>query len=149
MADQEEQPSPKSPWVGRSISRREDERLLRGAGRIAADENIPGQLHAAILHSPHAHARIVEIDTTAAEAMTGVEVVVTGRSSRDLWHPLPPSVDLVDMRLPETYALATEVVHFVGEPVAAVAASDPYLAQDAVNAISVSYEVLEPILDRR
>tara|TARA_Y100000590_G_scaffold132292_1_gene151141 strand:- start:605 stop:3004 length:2400 start_codon:yes stop_codon:yes gene_type:complete len=149
VADQEEQPSPKSPWVGRSISRREDERLLRGAGRFAADENVPGQLHAAILHSPHAHARIVNIDTTIAEAMPGVEVVVTGQSSLDLWQPLPPSVDLVDMRLPETYSLATEIVHYVGEPVAAVAASDPYLAQDAANAISVSYEILEPILDRR
>lgn len=149
MANQDDQPSPKSPWVGRSIPRREDERLLRGAGRFAADENIPGQLHAAILHSPHAHARIVNIDTSLAEAMAGVEVVVTGESSRALWEPLPPAADMPDMRLPETYPLATEIVHYVGEPIAAVAASSPYLAQDAVNAISVSYELLEPILDRR
>lgn len=138
---------PKTPWVGRSIPRREDARLVRGLGRFTADVDLPGQLHAAIYHSPHAHARIRAVDTRRAEELPGVTCVLTGRDALAYWEPIPKAIALPGFRLPDLYGLAVDRVRFCGEPVAAVAASDPYRAQDALDAIEVDWELLEPVTD--
>lgn len=131
-------------WVGQSIERTQDARLLSGRGRYTADELPRGTLHAAILRSPHAHALIRRIDPSRARAMPGVIEVLTGVEAKALSGPLPPTINIA-MRLNESYAIATDKVRYHGEPVAAVAATDPYIAEDALAAIDVEYELLAPV----
>jgi CO/xanthine dehydrogenase Mo-binding subunit len=76
-------------WLGKSINRVEDPRFLRGEGRYIDDISLPGMAHAAIVRSPHAHARIVRIDTSKAEALPGVVKVVTGADVTAHAAPLP------------------------------------------------------------
>ncbi|HLH71003.1 MAG TPA: xanthine dehydrogenase family protein molybdopterin-binding subunit [Candidatus Dormibacteraeota bacterium] len=128
-------------WVGRSLPRRQDPRLLTGRGRYAGDLLAHGMLHCAILRSPHAHARISRIDVSRARAMPGVVEVLTGREAKELSRPLPPTID-IGMKLNQSYAIAVDRVRYQGEPVAAVAALDPYVAEDALEAIEVEYEPL-------
>jgi CO/xanthine dehydrogenase Mo-binding subunit len=129
-------------YVGKDVPRVEDPLLLTGRVEYGDNIQLPGMLHAAILRSPHAHARIISIDTSRAEALPGVAAVLTGEEVKAWSHPV--------FGVPEGwtgYALATEKVHWVGEPVAVVAASDRYVAEDACELIDVEYEVLAPILD--
>jgi carbon-monoxide dehydrogenase large subunit len=122
--------------------RKEDARFLRGQGNYVDDVVLPGMLHAAILRSPHAHARIVSIDTSAAEAHPKVKAVITGTvldSLKLAWMPtLSHDVQAV---------LATDKVRFQGQEVAFVVAEDRYAARDALELISVEYEVLAPVMD--
>ncbi|MEU8243831.1 aerobic carbon-monoxide dehydrogenase large subunit [Actinoplanes missouriensis] len=124
--------------------RKEDARLLRGRGRFVDDVQLPGMLHLAILRSPFAHATIVSIDTSAAEAAPGVRAVVTGETLKGLglaWMPtLSNDVQAV---------LATDKVRFQGQEVAFVVADDRYLARDALELIDVEYDVLDPVIDVR
>ncbi|WP_229071162.1 aerobic carbon-monoxide dehydrogenase large subunit [Actinoplanes sp. DH11] len=124
--------------------RKEDARLLRGRGRFVDDVQLPGMLHLAILRSPFAHASIVSIDTSAAEASPGVKAVVTGETLKGLglaWMPtLSNDVQAV---------LATDKVRFQGQEVAFVVAEDRYQARDALELIDVEYDVLEPVIDVR
>ncbi|GGN71169.1 carbon-monoxide dehydrogenase large subunit [Actinoplanes lobatus] len=124
--------------------RKEDARLLRGRGRFVDDVQLPGMLHLAILRSPFAHASIVSIDTSAAEASPGVKAVVTGETLKGLglaWMPtLSNDVQAV---------LATDKVRFQGQEVAFVVAEDRYKARDALELIDVEYDVLEPVIDVR
>jgi carbon-monoxide dehydrogenase large subunit len=124
--------------------RKEDARLLRGRGRFVDDVQLPGMLHLAILRSPFAHATIVSIDTSAAEASPGVKAVVTGETLKGLglaWMPtLSNDVQAV---------LATDKVRFQGQEVAFVVAEDRYQARDALELIDVEYDVLEPVVDVR
>jgi carbon-monoxide dehydrogenase large subunit len=124
--------------------RKEDARLLRGRGRFVDDVQLPGMLHLAILRSPFAHANIVSIDTSAAEASPGVKAVVTGETLKGLglaWMPtLSNDVQAV---------LATDRVRFQGQEVAFVVAEDRYQARDALELIDVEYDVLEPVVDVR
>jgi carbon-monoxide dehydrogenase large subunit len=124
--------------------RKEDARLLRGRGRFVDDVQLPGMLHLAILRSPFAHADIVSIDTSAAEASPGVKAVVTGETLKGLglaWMPtLSNDVQAV---------LATDRVRFQGQEVAFVVAEDRYQARDALELIDVEYDVLEPVVDVR
>ncbi|MEU4692583.1 aerobic carbon-monoxide dehydrogenase large subunit [Actinoplanes sp. NPDC023714] len=124
--------------------RKEDARLLRGRGRFVDDVQLPGMLHLAILRSPFAHANIVSIDTSAAEASPGVKAVVTGETLKGLglaWMPtLSNDVQAV---------LATDKVRFQGQEVAFVVAEDRYQARDALELIDVEYDVLEPVIDVR
>ncbi len=130
-------------WLGKSLNRVEDPRFLRGQGRYLDDLKLPGMLHAAIVRSPHAHARIVSIDTSKAEALPGVVRVVTGADVQERAAPLPsfgagPIVqDLI----------ATEKVRHYGETVAAVVAENRYVAEDACDLIEVVYEQLPVVLD--
>jgi CO/xanthine dehydrogenase Mo-binding subunit len=130
-------------WLGKSMNRVEDPRFLRGEGRYIDDLSLPGMLHAAVLGSPYAHARIVGIDTSKAEALPGVVRVVTGADVAEHAAPLPsfgagPIVQDV---------IATEKVRHYGETVAAVIAESRYIAEDACDLIEVEYEPLEPVLD--
>ncbi|WP_127500676.1 aerobic carbon-monoxide dehydrogenase large subunit [Actinoplanes solisilvae] len=124
--------------------RKEDPRLLRGRGRFVDDIQLNGMLHLAILRSPFAHARIVSIDTSAAEAYPGVRAVVTGAALAELglaWMPtLSNDVQAV---------LATDKVRFQGQEVAFVVADDRYAARDALELIDVEYDVLDPVIDVR
>ena len=132
-------------FVGQSVTRVEDERLLIGEGRYVADVNPAGVLHAAFARSPVAHARIVGIDVEAAEAMPGVVAVFTGADMREITHPFPPIVMLPDLYTPLYWALSDEKVRLVGDPVALVIAESRYVAEDAVETIDVDYEPLDSV----
>ncbi len=124
--------------------RKEDPRFIRGLGRYCDDVQLPGMLHLAILRSPVAHAKILSIDTSAAEAHPKVKAVVTGETLAGLglaWMPtLSNDVQAV---------LATDKVRFQGQEVAFVVAEDRYSARDALELIDVEYEMLDPVIDVR
>jgi 2-furoyl-CoA dehydrogenase large subunit len=131
-------------YVGQSVERVEDARLLTGRARFADHYPTPtGTLHAAVLRSPHAHADIVAIDVAKANAMPGVRAVYTGEDIKAISDPF---LVIVKQKLNE-WALAVDRVRFVGEAVAVVLASDRYLAEDALDQVVVEYKVLEPVID--
>ncbi|MBW2274344.1 MAG: xanthine dehydrogenase family protein molybdopterin-binding subunit [Deltaproteobacteria bacterium] len=138
----EDLPTSKPRFVGHRVKRVEDANLLTGRTEFIDNVQLAGMVHCAILRSPIAHARIEKIDTSAAEKLPGVVAIVTGEDAKR-WSNPSPSV-------PEgwgTYCLATEKVHFMGEPVAAVAAVSRYVAEDALELIEIDYEPLEVIMD--
>jgi aerobic carbon-monoxide dehydrogenase large subunit len=128
---------------GRRV-RKEDARFLRGKGNYIDDFVLPGMLHGAVLRSPYAHARLVSIDTSAAEAHPGVRAVITGALLETLKLAWIPSLshDVVAV-------LATDKVRFHGQEVAFVVAEDRYAARDALELIDVEYEPLPPVIDAR
>src|SRR5262249_19948241 len=138
---------PVSKLVGAKIKRREDPKLIRGAGQYVDDINLPNMLHVAILRSPHAHARIKSIDVDAARKHPGVVAVVTGADVKDQIAPLPTSGGNDTLRVPKHYVLAVEKVCYVGEGVAAVVAEDRYSARDALDLIQVEFDPLPAITD--
>lgn len=136
-------PTTQHRWVGRSVARKEDPKLLAGRGGYIGDVTVPGMLHAAVLRSPHAHARIVSIDTSAARALPGVVAVLTGAEAAELVNPMAA---FCSEPVPQ-HAIAVERARYPGEAVAAVAATDRYVAEDACALIRVEYELLEPVVD--
>jgi len=124
--------------------RKEDPRFVRGKGRYVDDLQLPGMLHLAILRAPMAHARIVSIDISVAQAQPKVKLVVTGAMLAEkglAWMPtLSNDVQAV---------LATDKVRFQGQEVAFVVAEDRYAARDALELIDVDYEILDPVIDVR
>jgi CO/xanthine dehydrogenase Mo-binding subunit len=133
-------------YVGRSIPRVEDLRLLTGGGRYGADFDLPGQLHARIVRSDVAHGRIRTIDTAAAAARPGVAAVLTADDLPAVRIPvrLFPTENANQVLQP---ALARGTVRYVGDPIAIVLASDPYLAEDAAEDVVVDVDPLEVVLD--
>ncbi|HUR89100.1 MAG TPA: xanthine dehydrogenase family protein molybdopterin-binding subunit [Ramlibacter sp.] len=133
---------------GQSVKRIEDEGLLRGAGRYADDGVMPGQLAMFFLRSPYAHARITSMDASAARAMAGVKLVLTGADlAAQGVKPVPGTAgfkrpDGKDAVTPPRRVLAHEVVRYVGEAVAAVVAANMQQAKDAAEAIVVDYDPL-------
>ncbi|MGA9275933.1 xanthine dehydrogenase family protein molybdopterin-binding subunit [Ilumatobacter sp.] len=138
-------PSNSSGLVGQSVTRVEDDRLLRGHGRYVADVSPDGVLQAVFLRSPMAHARITSIDVTAARRAPGVVAVFTGADIEAITHPFPPVGMLPDLYTPLFYALSSDTVRMVGDPVALVIAESRYLAEDAIELIDVDYEPLESV----
>ena len=142
-AEQEEAPEERPIGFGRLL-RKEDPRLIRGMGQFVDDISLPGMLHMAILRSPLAHARIVSIDKSAAEAHPNVVAVITGEdlAAQGLaWMPtLSNDVQAV---------LATDKVRFQHQEVAFVVATDRYCARDALELIEVDYDWLDPVVDVR
>jgi carbon-monoxide dehydrogenase large subunit len=138
-----------SPF-GSSVKRREDPRLMTGGGHFTDDIRLPGLLSLKILRSPHAHARIKSIDTSAARAMPGVVAVYTGADLVDLLAPVPCAWQPKnsEMKVPEYRALAVDTVRYVGDGVAAVVANDAYTARDALAAIDVEYETLPVVVQQ-
>ena len=132
-------------YVGQPVERVEDEILLMG--RAQYSDHLPtraGTLHAAILRSPHAHAKILSIDTSRAEKMPGVVTVMTGEDVKEMSESF-----LIVLRQPiNQWALAAEKVRYVGEPVVLVVARDRYLAEDAANEIDVEYEIMPAAIDQ-
>jgi len=138
----EDLPTSQARFIGRTVDRVEDPMLLTGRAEFIDNLSFPGMLHCAILRSPHAHARVLSIDTGEAARAPGVLAVLTGEDCKGWSQPTPT--------VPEgwgTYCLATDKVRFVGEPVVAVAATSRYLAEDALELITVEYEELPPIVD--
>ena len=128
--------------MGASRKRVEDNRFIRGKGNYVDDIVLPGMLHMEILRSPLAHARIKSIDTSAAYAIPGVRLVLTGEmmATRNLaWMPT--------LSYDTQAVLATDKVRFQGQEVACVIADDPYLAKDGCEAIRVEYEPLPVIVN--
>ena len=141
--------------IGQSITRIEDAALLQGAGRYADDVHIANASHAAILRSPHAHARIKGIDTTAAKKAPGVLAVLTGADvTADKLGDMPclvPVTNLDGTPRGETPRpiLAKDRVRHVGDPVAVVVAGTLAQARDAAELIEVDYEPLPCVVDTR
>ncbi len=133
-----------SQLLGVPTLRKEDPALLSGRGRYADDLPVPiGTLHAHVIRSPHAHARIVGIDAGAALAQDGVWAVVTGEDVRKLSDPF-----LIALKAPvHQWSLAIERVRYVGEPVALVVAESRYLAEDAADFVRIDYEALEAVVE--
>ena len=133
--------------------RREDERLLKGAGRYTADWSHTGQMHAAFLRADHAHARIERIDITAAAAAPGVLAVLTADDMTEAGYMrglgFMPFRDRNGEGLKASHspALAHNRVRFVGEAVALVVAETAHAAQDAVELINVQYDDLSAVVD--
>src|SRR5213593_4006426 len=131
-------------WIGKPVKRVEDARLLAGRGSFIDDHDpLPNVHHAAIVRSPHAHARITGYDVSAALAMDGVVGVVTGADVARLTKPFAVGVT-APVRY---YCAATDKARFVGEPVAVVVARTRYLAEDAAEAVVVRYEPLPAVVD--
>jgi carbon-monoxide dehydrogenase large subunit/6-hydroxypseudooxynicotine dehydrogenase subunit gamma len=133
-------------WIGQSVERLEDPPLVTGRGRFAGDINFPRQLHMRIVRSAHAHANLNSIYTDLARAVPGVVAVWTADDIPDV-----PPVDfregpiekLAPYRQP---VLAIHKLRYVGEPVAAVFAEDPYVAEDAADLVTMDVEELRPVL---
>jgi len=129
-------------WIGQPLQRREDKRLTSGRGRYVDNYQETGDLYAAVTRSNQAHAKIINIDKSAAEAMPGVHRVICGEEAKNYWKPLAPTMELLDLKLPKRYALATEKTVFYGEPLALIIADNPYIAEDAARSVNVTYEPL-------
>ncbi len=134
---------------GSGIRRREDPRLITGQASYTDDIKLPHMAHVAILRSPHAHARITNIDTSAAAESPGVVAVYTGTDTDSVLNPIPcawivPDTDTKAVAYP---AMASEIVRYVGEAVAVVVAEDRYQAEDALELITVDYEPLPVVVN--
>jgi carbon-monoxide dehydrogenase large subunit len=149
-------PAAKEPTMttddrGRSVRRFEDFRFLTGHGRYTDDFSLPGQLHAHVLRSPHAHAIIERIDSTAASGSAGLCGVFTDVDLRaDALGPLPCIAQVATvnpMVVPPRYALARGRVRHVGDPVALVVAETRDAARDAAERVVIEYRPLEAVID--
>src|SRR6187455_48364 len=130
--------------VGSRVKRREDPRLIQGKGTYVDDVKIAGMQYVAFKRSDIAHGRIASIDTSAAAAMPGVEVVYTGADIAKFVKPVPIATPFPS---PEHRAVAIDTVRYAGEAVAVVVAADRYLARDAADAIVVTYDSLPAVVD--
>ena len=146
------------PYTGQPLKRFEDPILLNGKGSYVDDMKLPDMLHAIVLRSPHAHARIRSIDTSRALSLPGVVAVLTAQDIAGKVKTIPPRTAEVgkerqrlgllgDPKIQQHPALATEKVCYVGQAVAVVVVQDRYLLRDALDLISVDYEELPPIMD--
>ena len=135
-------------YTGARIPRHEDPSLLRGQGCFVDDLHLPGMVHAAVLRSPHAHARIERIDARRARATPGILDVITHADLDGLGAPLPKLIPHVSLTHHKTQqALASAVVRHVGEPVAFVVADTRYAAEDALDLIDDTYAPLPAAVD--
>ncbi len=132
--------------VGKRIKRTEDPRLIKGLAHYVDDIGLPGTLHVAFVRSIYAHARITGIDTTEAMKAPGVVAIYTGKDIANVG-PVPCAAALPDLKVPDYRVLATGKALFVGHPIAAVVATDKYLARDAVDLVAVDYEELPAVVD--
>ncbi|MGH2347031.1 MAG: xanthine dehydrogenase family protein molybdopterin-binding subunit, partial [Chloroflexota bacterium] len=138
-----------APLIGQSVKRKEDPRLITGHGRYLDDIVLPNTAHAALLRSPHAHARIISIDTSRARELPGVVAVYTGADLKETVNPLPCAFPAggTQTNLPPHRALAVDKVRYVGDGVAVVVAEEGSIAEDALDLIDVEYEVLPVVAD--
>jgi len=134
---------------GSGIRRREDPRLITGSATYTHDIVLPGMVHAAMLRSSHAHARITRIDTEKAKAAPGVVAVYTGADTEGALAPTPCAWLLPDseLKIAPYPCIAKDVVRYTGDIVAVVVAETPYQASDALDLIEVDYEPLPTVTD--
>ena len=137
---------PINPPIGERVRRKETQRFVTGTGRFVDDLLPPGTLHAAFARSPCAHARIKSVDLSAARAMPGVRAVFSGKDVAGHIKPMRVSGSPL-LRPLKLYPLAVDKIRYFGEPIAVVVADNRYLAEDAVEAISIDYEPLPVVID--
>ncbi len=135
-------------FLGQSIARAEDHRLLTGRGQYVDDIAVPGMLHCAFVRSTVARGRILSIDVEAARALPGVHAVYTGRDLNPLVTPPDLLLGALGVTIP-LLPLALGDVRFVGDPVALVVAKDRYVAEDAAELVFVDYEPEDAVVDYR
>lgn len=123
--------------IGKSVPKIDALEKVTGQAKYTTDVYLPHMLHAKILRSPHAHAKITNIDISKAKKLPGVRVIATGKDA--------PEEKLYALR--DRYVIARDIVRFVGEPVAAVAADSCEIAEEALNLIDVDYEVMPAVFD--
>ena len=138
-----EKKTDKLSYVGQRIPRKDGPEKVTGRAKYTGDIHLSGMLVGRILRSPHPHARILNIDTTRAEQLNGVKAVITARHTAGIKHGFVETPRYP----PDQYPLALDRVRFVGEEVAAVAATDPYIAEEALSLIQVAYEPLPAVFD--
>src|SRR5256884_2947502 len=142
----EEEKNDSGPWVGASLPRKEEDRLLRGRGKFADDIKLREMLYLRFVRSPYAHARVVSVDTSAAEALPGVVCAISGKEIAAQTQPFieigPDHAQKI-----RDFPMAVGKVLYQGEPVAAVVAESPSLADDAAELVQVEYEPLEPVVE--
>jgi len=146
-------------FIGRSVKPHKSRRFLNGSGLYVGDIRLPDMIHAALLRSVYAHARIVAVDAREALQLEGVIGVWSGRDIEDRIAPFPESFEIHParwleavkpvLRGPRPTALAQKKVHYVGEPLAIVVAVDRHKAEDGVDLIKVEYEELSAVVDPR
>ena len=136
-----------SRLIGAPIKRREDPRLVQGLSHYVDDIKLVNTLHCTFLRSDYAHADIKSIDTEAAENLSGVVKVITGSDIAGKVGSIPCAAEIEGLKVPDHPALAVDRVRFVGEPIAAVVATDPYIARDALDLIEVEYDELPAVVD--
>lgn len=133
--------------LGRPLKRKEDRRFLIGSSLFVDDVKMPLTLHAHVVRSPYAHARIDSIDFSRALLMPGVHRIFTGSDIATKLGSLPIASASDNRKIVPRPALASDVVNYVGEPVAFVVADDRYLAEDAAELVDVKYTPLDIVLD--
>ena len=133
---------------GSGIRRREDPRLITGTALYTDDLTLPGMVHAAMLRSPHAHARVTRIDVSRAKDAPGVLAVFTG-ADIDALKPVPCAWLLPNagLKIAGYQAIVKDTVRYVGDIVAVVVAETPYQAHDALDLIEVDYQALPAVTD--
>jgi carbon-monoxide dehydrogenase large subunit len=135
-------------YIGRGVPRPNLDRLMQGRGLYVSDIELPRMMHAVFLRSPHAHARIVAIDASAAKSMPGVIAVVTGEELANIVTPCVGVLShLKGLKSAPHHAIAINRVCWQGEAVVAVVANSRALAEDAAEVIHVQYEQLEAVTD--
>ena len=139
-----------SDWriIGKKVKSKEGPRHVTGGGRFIDDLNLPGMLHALVVRSTYAHARILKVNVQAALESPGVAGALTPEDVKAGTHVFKPGRYSAGLKKPVAeYATAIDKVRYVGEPIGMVAARDAGLAEDALEKVSVDYEPLEPVVD--
>lgn len=134
-------------YIGKSVRRREDARLITGQGRYIDDLRLPGLLHLKLVRSPHAHAHIRSIDTNRAAALPGVVAVYVAADLEGKAPILPIAPLVPNCRMPDRRVLATDKVRLVGDPIVAIVANDWNSASDAVELVDIEYETIASVVD--
>lgn len=134
-------------YIGEKVKRTEDPRLIKGIGHYVDDIELAGTLHVAILRSQYAHAKLASINVDAAKSAPGVVAVYTYQDVEGKVGNVPCAAALPELNVPKYPVLANGKVIFVGQPIAAVVATDKYKARDAVDLIEVDYDPLDVVTD--
>jgi len=143
----------RSQWIGKPVRRLEDQHLMTGRGKFTDDVNLPGQAYAAFARSPHAHARIVRVDTAAARAAPGVIAVITGADlvadgvGQMPFSQMHKRPDGSPITAPPRYPLAADAARYVGHAFAMVIAGTRNQAKDAAELVEVEWEELPAVAD--
>jgi len=140
------QSEPTNKWVGKPIRRIEETRLVQGNGIFVDDKKLQGMLYMRLVRSPYAHARIVKVDVSQADAAPGVVCTLTGKEVAGLVKPFIEIAPGAGGKI-QDFPLAIEKVHFQGEPVAAVIAESRSAAEDAADLVEVEYDGLPAVID--
>ncbi len=134
-------------YMGQKVKRTEDPRLIQGIGHYVDDIELPGTLHVAYVRSQHGHAKLNSVNVDGAKSAPGVVAVYTGADIKDKIALIPCAAAAPDMKKPDYPALALGKVAYVGQPIAAVVATDKYKARDAAELIEVDYDPLDAVTD--